>query len=556
MRITSRVAGVAGLAALALLAASCSSGTAGSSGAPAAKGPSAIIVRGCTPENPLIAGNTSEVCGGNVIDAIAAKLVHYNSKTAAPELDIADTIKTDDNKLFTVTLKKGYKFSDGTEVKAKNFVDAWNYTAYGPNGQQGSYFFESFKGFADTQCTGPAADAAGKATDPCAGAGNAKTDKLTGLVVKDDYSFTVETTEPVSNLPVRLGYSAFAPQPDKFFANPKDETFGKQPIGAGAYKITSNTPTEIVLEKNANYSGKNAGNIDKITYRVYAEAAPAYTDLLANNVDVVDIIPPDQLAGDAWKAALGDRAKVAETGIIQWLTFSPTDEQFKDNTKLRAALGAAIDRATVTKQVFNGTRTPATGWVSPVVDGYKAGQCGDACIFDATKAKALYTEAGGYKGQLQLSVNPEGGHKLWADAICNQWKNNLGVDCAVNVTPDFKTLRSKIKAGELKGIFRGGWQMDYPSIENFLTPIYMKGASSNDAKYDNAAFNAKLVEAAGATDAKAANAKYQEAEAMLALTYPTIPLWYSATPYGYSTKVTDVQLNAFGAIDMAGIKLK
>lgn len=545
MRNTTRVAGVAGVAALALLATACSSSTPGTTAAPAtAKTGGAIVVRGCTPENPLVAGNTSEVCGGNVLDAVTAKLVHYNTKTAAPELDIAQKIETTDNKLFTVTLNKGYKFSDGTEVKAKNFVDAWNYTAYGPNGQQGSYFYESFKGFADLQCP----------DDKCATA--PKTDKLSGLTVKDDYTFTVETTEAVSNLPVRLGYSAFAPQPDAFFADPKSDAFGKQPIGAGPYKVTSNTPTEIVLEKNASYSGKNAGHVDKITYRVYAEAAPAYTDLLANNVDVVDIIPPDQLAGDAWKAALGDRAKVAETGIIQWLTFSPTDEQLKDNAKLRAALGAAIDRATITKQVFNGTRTPATGWVSPVVDGYKANQCGDACVFDATKAKALYAESGGYKGQLQLSVNPEGGHKLWADAVCNGWKNTLGVDCAVNVTPDFKTLRTKIKAGELKGIFRGGWQMDYPSIENFLTPIYMKGAASNDAKYDNAAFNAKLVEAAAATDAAAANKAYQEAEAMLAQTYPTIPLWYSATPYAYSTKVTDVQLNAFGAIDMAGIKLK
>lgn len=546
MRISLRGAGIAGVAALALIATACSSNapSPGTTAGATAKAGGAIIVRGCTPENPLVAGNTSEVCGGNVIDAVTAKLIHYNVDTAAPELDIAEKIETTDNVLFTVTLKKGYKFSDGTEVKAKNFVDAWNYTAYGPNGQQGSYFFEPIKGFAEAQC----ADAA-CATKPTA-------DTLAGLTVKDDHTFTIETTEPVSNLPVRLGYSAFAPQPDSFFTDPKSDSFGKQPIGAGPYKVASNTATEIVLEKNADYSGKHAGNVDKITYRIYTEPAAAYTDLLANNIDVVDIIPADQLAGDAWKAALGDRAKVADTGIIQWITFSPQDEQFKTNVKLKAALGAAIDRATITKQVFNGTRTPATGWVSPVVDGYKAGQCGDACTFDVAKAKQLYTESGGYQGQLQLSVNPEGGHKQWADAVCNGWKNTLGLDCAVNVTPDFKTLRSKIKAGELKGIFRGGWQMDYPSIENFLTPIYMKGAASNDAKYDNPAFNSKLAEAAAATDAAASNKAYQEAEAMLAEAYPTIPLWYSATPYGFSTKVTDVKLNAFGAIAMSEIRLK
>ncbi len=77
MRVTTRVVAVAALAAAGLMVSSCSGGT------PAASG-SAITVRGCTPENPLIGTSTNEVCGGNVLDAITAKLVHYNADTAAP----------------------------------------------------------------------------------------------------------------------------------------------------------------------------------------------------------------------------------------------------------------------------------------------------------------------------------------------------------------------------------------------------------------------------------------------------------------------------------------
>ncbi|MDN6441419.1 MAG: ABC transporter substrate-binding protein, partial [Acidipropionibacterium jensenii] len=113
---------------------SSASQPAGASG-PAKDGGS-VTVRGCTPQNPLIPADTNEVCGGNVLDAVTAKLVHYNSDTAAPELDIAKSIDTTDNQNFTVKLNPGYKFSDGTEVKAKNFVDAWNWDAYGPNAQQ------------------------------------------------------------------------------------------------------------------------------------------------------------------------------------------------------------------------------------------------------------------------------------------------------------------------------------------------------------------------------------------------------------------------------------
>ena len=58
---------------------------------------------------------------------------------------------------------------------------------------------------------------------------------MSGLKVVDDTTFTIETTEPVSNLPVRLGYSAFAPLPDSFFADPK--AFEEKPIGAGPFKF-------------------------------------------------------------------------------------------------------------------------------------------------------------------------------------------------------------------------------------------------------------------------------------------------------------------------------
>ena len=222
MRGTARtVAVVAGVSTLTLLAAACGGGNSSSdtSSSAAGKTGGTVTVRGCNPQNPLIPSNTTETCGGNVLDAITAKLVHYNPENAAPENDIADKIETTDNQNFTITLKKGYKFQDGTEVKSKNFIDAWNYAAYGPNAQSSGYFMEPIEGFGDMQCTDDACKAKPKA------------DKLTGLVAKDDYTFTIKTTEKVSNMPVRLGYSAFAPLPDSFFSDPK--AYGEKPIGAG-----------------------------------------------------------------------------------------------------------------------------------------------------------------------------------------------------------------------------------------------------------------------------------------------------------------------------------
>jgi oligopeptide transport system substrate-binding protein len=534
------------ITSLALVATACGGG--GTEPEPGAEDPAGqaggeVVVAGCTPENPLIPGNTSEACGGDIIDAMTSKLVRYNTENAAPENDIAESIETTDNKLFTVKLKP-YKFHDGTDVKAKNFVDAWNFTAYAPNGQAGSYFYAPVAGYADVQC--PDAECKQKP----------KVKTMSGLKVVDDMTFTIQTSEPVSNLPVRLGYSSFAPLPDSFFADQK--AFEAKPIGAGPFKMDTKSNTEYVFSKFADYSGATKANADKLTVRIYQDPAAAYADAVAGSLDYIDEsnIPQDQFIGDAYQTDFPDRFSQREAGRISWINFSPNDPQLKDNPDLRKAISRAIDRDLITKQIWNNTVTPATGWVSPVVDGYKADICGDSCKFDAAAAKTAFEAAGGYKGTLTMTYNADAPNKAWSEAVCNSIKNTLGIECTAVPTVDFATYNKKIDANELKGIFRSSWQMDYPSIENFLVPIYAKGADSNWTHYDNPEFTKLTTQAAAAKTTDEANALYQQAEALLATDFPTAPLWYPKTTAVWSEKVTDVKVNAFGVLDFVAIKVK
>jgi len=477
---------------------------------------------------------------------MTSKLVEYNTENAAPENDIAESIETTDNKLFTVKLKP-YKFHDGTDVKAKNFVDAWNYTAYGPNGQGGSYFYAPVAGYKDVQCP----------DDECKQKPKAET--MSGLKVVDDLTFTIQTSEPVSNLPVRLGYSAFAPLPDSFFADPK--AFEKKPIGAGPFKVDSISNTEFVLSKFADFSGTKKANVDKLTFRVYQDPAAAYADAVAGSLDYIDDsnIPQDQFVGDAYKTDFPDRTSQRESLVMSWIWFSSADPQLKDNPDLRKAISRAIDRDLIAKEIFQGTRKSATGWVSPGVDGYKPDTCGDSCKFDAAAAKQAFEAAGGYEGTLTMTYNADSPNKAWSEAVCNSIKNTLGIECVAVPTVDFATYNKKIDANELKGIFRGAWQADYPSIENYLSPLYAKGAwppGSNWGRYDNPDFDALLAKAASAPTPDEANSIYQQAETLLAEDFPNAPLWYYTTTSAWSDRVTDVQVNAFGVLDFATIKVK
>ena len=62
--------------------------------------------------------------------------------------------------------------------------------------------------------------------------------------------------------------------------------------------------------------------------------------------------------------------------------------------------------------------------------------------------------------------------------------------------------------------------------------------------------------AAGSVAAAASNAKYQEAEALLAKDMASIPLWYYTTQMGWSDKVTGVNADAFGRIDLTSVSVK
>ena len=530
---------VASAAALSLVLAACGGGGSTSSSSSAAGGSGAggdIVIRGCTPENPLVPGNTSETCGGDMVDAMTSKLISYNTETSDPEMDIAESIESDDNITFTVKLKKGYKFHDGTEVKAKNFVDAWNYTAAYQNGQAGSYFMGVIKG-------------ADKAS-----AKDSTVTELEGLKVIDDYTFTIETNEPVGNLPVRLGYSAYAPLPDSFFDDPK--AFEDAPIGAGPFMLDSRTTSEYKFVKFADYSGDSPAQVDSLTLRIYTDDSAAYNDVVANNLDYTNNIPSDFLVGEQYKSDLEGRNLVRESMRFTTMVFSPNDPQLAGNLELRQAISMSIDRQLIIDQIFNGVYKPAHGWAPGVISGATDSACGEYCDYSPEKAKALYDKAGGYDGTLTITTNGDGAHKAWTEATCNSIKNTLGVECVVVLTVDFATYNEQIDNNELMGLFRSGWQGDYPSLENFLAPIYGKGADSNWSKYDNPAFDAKLKEANAASTNEEANKLYGEAEEMLGADLPTAPLWYPQTVVGWSDRVDNVKINAFGVLDFSAISVK
>lgn len=527
--------GIIALAAAGSLAlVGCTSGGGGDAG-----GSGGIITaNGSEPQNSLIPSNTNEVGGGKILDAMFAGLVYYAADGSAHN-DLAESIESDDAIHYTVKLREDATFSDGTPVKAENFVKAWNQGASNELQHLSNYFFEDIEGFEISD----GADGAAGTDDDVYGA----TGEMSGLEVVDDYTFTITLKQAASDFPLRLGYSAFYPLPDVAFDD--IEAFGQNPIGNGPYKLAGDDAwqhdVQIDLVKNEDYNGPREVKNDGLTIIFYASQDAAYADLQGGNLDVLDAIPDAALS--TFESDLGDRAVNQPAAIFQSFTIPERLAHFggEEGKLRRAALSMAIDRAEITDVIFEGTRTPASDFTSPVIDGWSDSLKGAEVLeFNPEKAKELWAEADAmspWDGTFEIAYNADGGHQAWVDAVANSIKNNLGIDAAGHPYPTFKEARTEITNRTIQTAFRTGWQADYPGLFNFLGPLYATSAGSNDGDYSNPAFDALLAEGTVETDPAKANELFQQAQEILLQDLPATPLWYANVSGGFGEKVSNVQ---------------
>ena len=207
----------------------------------------------------------------------------------------------------------------------------------------------------------------------------------------------------------------------------------------------------------------------------------------------------------------------------------------------------AVDRETITKTIFNGTRTPAKDFTAPTLEGYDANISGnDVLTYNPDKAKELWAQADAispWDGTFTIGYNSDGGHKEWVDATANSIKNTLGIAAEGNPFADFKSLLDAEDKHEMTGAFRNGWQGDYPALYNFLQPQYATGADANKGGYSNSEFDSLMTQASSATTTADAVKSLQQAQTILLQDMPAVPLWYTNVNGGWSKNVDNVQFD-------------
>lgn len=528
---------VAGVSAAALGLAACggsksgSTATSGSTAGSTASGTNTAgftVQYGSNPET-LDPALNSAIDGANTIITIFEPLllINENNEVVGGQAESWET--SEDGLTWTFTMRDGLKWSDGTDLNAKDFeysfkrmVDPNTAAPYAETCLGMIDGFEEAAGFPDADgnpTAEPNPDALNvKASDD----GKTLTIVLSYPCSYFDKMAAFATMSPVQQATVEANGDAWCTSPDTFVSN-------------GPYMITDWTPSErIVLTKNPNYvGGWDSSKIvsDTITLLLLEDSSASYAAYNSGEAQLIKDVPTDEIPS-LTKAEDGGDFYVDTILGTYYVSLNLQRDAFKD-AKVRKALSLAIDRDYVANTIMQGTYSAADSIVGPgIVDesGYFHDN-GNAPYISAdyeanlAEAKKLLEEAGYPNGEgyptIEYSTNDAGYHVPLAEYLQQAW-GDLGITLTINKM-EWSSFTPARRAGEYD-VARNGWVMDYNDPSNMLD-LFCSGNGNNDGKYANPDFDA-AIDASRVADSAEHFAQLHKAEDILMEDMGCLPIAY------------------------------
>lgn len=476
----------------------------------------------------------SAVDGANTIITIFEPLllIDENNDVIPGQAESYDV--SEDGLTWTFHMRDGLKWSDGSDLTAKDFEYSIKRLA-DPN--TAAPYAETavgmIAGFDEAQGN-PDADG-NPTTDP-------NPDALQVTASEDGKTLTIVLSYPCSYFDKLAAFAALSPvqeatveaNGDAWCTSP--DTF----VCNGPYMITDWTPSErIVLSKNPNYvGGWDSSKIvsDTITLLLIEDASAAYAAYNTGEAQLIKTVPTDEIPS-LTKAEDGGDFYVDSMLGTYYISLNDQREPFTD-VRVRKALSLAIDREYVADVIMQGTYSPAYNIVGPgivdaeegtmFIDNANGGEPYISEDYEANleEAKSLLAEAGYPNGEgfptITYSANEDSYHIPVAEYLQSVWKDELGITMNINKVEwaSFLPLR---RAGDYD-ISRNGWVMDYNDASNMLE-LFTTGNGNNDGKYSDPEFDA-AIEASKVADKTVHYEQLHKAEDILMEDMGCIPVAY------------------------------
>ena len=358
----------------------------------------------------------------------------------------------------TIELRRTYRFHDGTQITAANFVAAFSRAAH-PKLRLTSY--AAANGYL-TDIVGASAVLQGKATT------------ISGVKARGQYTLEIRTTRPLHDLPARLTMPAFCPLA---VDTPTRET--SAPLGSGPYYVAARVPNrQIVLERNSFYRGPRPANLDRVVWSI---GLGQQACLQAVERDAVDYC----LARTRGYGRAADRELAAKYGVNRpdgrffsnplpqtfYFAFNHDQPAFKGAAQipLKQAINRVLDRRALVRAAGFGEATdqilpPAMTRAENLypTQGISPGDLG--------KARALLAKTAVKPERLVLYAPTDGFFPAWAQ-IFQRNLRHLGLDVTIRYFPFYKVIERAGTRGESFDIAITAWSVDYADPVTFFGPL-------------------------------------------------------------------------------------
>ena len=394
---------------------------------------------------------------------------------------------SDDGLTYTVTLKDGLKWSDGSDLTAADFEYSWKRAVAEETAADYAYMFSGFAGFDDGNLAVTATD--DKTLEftliaPCA-------------YIEDLMAFP--TFYPVCQSYVEAHSTADAPG-----AWCTDAGF----VCNGAYTCTAwSHDTSMTYEKNPYWYNADQVTVEKIEYMLSADDTAIYAAYNSGDLDFADTVPTDEIA--TLLAEQNPEFYIVDELGTYYVAFNAGSKLFEGKTPeeaacMRQAFSMLVDRDYICENIGQTGQVAANSFIPlGMADGNgdmfkKSATEGyfDAYAInndpDTTTANAIaLLEAAGFKFtedgklsdetpiQIEYLTNESTGHIAVAESMQQDFAA-VGIEMTIQVQ-DWNVFLEERKNGNFD-IAREGWIADFNDPINMLE-MWTTESGNNDCQF-------------------------------------------------------------------------
>ena len=462
---------------------------------------------------------------GDILGGIFSGLVKLDTDLQIVA-DMAESWEvSDNNTVFTFTLRDNARFHDGRAVMAADVKYSWE-RALHPDLE--SPVAHTYLG----DIVGAQAMVDGEA------------ETLEGVEVLDDRTLRVTITDPFSYFLSKLTY------PTSFVVDRANVEIGEDwtdaPNGTGAFKLKVwEKDRLLILERNEDWYG-GAPALAHVVYRIFAgnpmqmyeNGEIDLTGIYVNNID---------RAHDPANDLNDDLIEGTELCTF-YLGFNASQPPF-DDPKVRQALALALEIDKELEVTRKGLAARAAGFVPPGMFAYN--ETLEPSTFDLEAARQLLGESryGGAENLPPIESFADD------DAIHWAWREHLGLEVEAVSVFGFADFLERLDNEEF-GVFTAGWCADYPDPQNFLDVLFHSDSAENRFGYANEQVDALLEEASVEPDPTRRASLYQEAEQLILDDWVAVPLRHSNSYMLVRPYVKGFELTPIGVPQLQNISIE